>query len=114
VGIGNHEHRATEYTVVATLQRVDTRRAGEASVNDSTGPGNVSISVLEAEELARFDPELEHDEAWLREHDVTPTLSGENLRLTYLLYRGSLPEEPGVGNAYREVNLWVNVSRASG
>jgi uncharacterized membrane protein len=114
VGIGNREHDTVEYTLIGTLQRVEIRRAGNASTNDTTGPGNVSVSVLEEREIARFDPELDHNETWRRQHDVTPTLAGDRLRLTYLLYRGTPPEDPGVDDAYREVHLWVNVSEPAG
>jgi uncharacterized membrane protein len=114
VGIGNREHDTVEYTLIGTLQRVEIRRAGNASTNDTTGPGNVSVSVLEEREIARFDPELDHNETWRRQHDVTPTLAGDRLRLTYLLYRGAPPEDPGVDDAYREVHLWVNVSEPAG
>jgi uncharacterized membrane protein len=44
---------------------------------------------------------------------VTPTLTGQRLRLAYLLYRGSPPPDPTVENAYREVHLWINVSAPS-
>lgn len=112
VGISSHEHQTREYTLVVELQNVDRNRAGTASTNDTSGAGTVSMSVLESAELARFDPKVSHDETWTLKHDVTPTLSGENLRLTYFLYRGSPPDEPSVANAYREVHLWVNVSKA--
>ena len=110
VGIGNREYSTTEYTLIGKLQAVDIQRAGNASVNDTTGAGNISVSVLEEETVAEFDPELGHNESWTRRHNVTPALTGESLRLTYLLYRGPAPENPGVDNAYREVHLWVNVS----
>jgi uncharacterized membrane protein len=114
VGIGNQEHSTTEYTLIGKLQRVEIRGSGNDSVNDTTGTESVSISVLEEERVAEFGPELDHDESWTRKHNVTPTLTGEDLRLTYLLYRGSAPDEPSVENAYREVHLWVNVSEPSG
>jgi uncharacterized membrane protein len=114
VGIGNQEHSTTEYTLIGKLQRVEIRGSGNDSVNDTTGTESVSISVLEEERVAEFGPELAHDGSWTRKHNVTPTLTGEDLRLTYLLYRGSAPDEPSVENAYREVHLWVNVSEPSG
>ena len=39
-------------------------------------------------------------------------MAGENLRLTFLLYRGQAPQDTTVENAYRELHLWVNVSAA--
>ena len=116
-GIGNQEHSTTEYTLIGTLQQVEIQRSGNdtvgvgnASVNDTVGTENISVSVLEEETVAEFGPELEHNESWTQKHNVTPTLTGENMRLTYLLYRGVAPEDPTADNAYREAHLWVNVS----
>lgn len=96
VGIGNQEHERTAYTVVAELQRVE--RVG----NDTR--------VRERRELRRFQPTLGHNETWHRQHEVTPEMTGERLRLQYLLYRGSPPETLNQSTAYREVHLWVNVT----
>ena len=100
VGGGNHEHRELEYTVVAELQRVRTA--------DNT------TTVLEEREVQRFTPTLADNETWQQSHTVQPPLTGERLRLVYLLYRGDAPAEPTVENAYREVHLWVNVSATDG
>lgn len=99
VGIGNHEHRTVNYTVVVLLQ--------EVGFEDNTS------TVVRQERLGRFGTTLETNETWERNHTVTPTMTGERLRLTYLLYQGERPPEPTVENAYREVHLWVNVSERS-
>ncbi|EMA51884.1 DUF1616 domain-containing protein [Halococcus salifodinae] len=96
VGIGNHEHEQVEYSVVAELQRVSIR--------------NNSTTVRERQELDRFSRTVPANESVNWTHDVTPSMTGERLRLVYLLYRGSPPAEPTVENAYRETHLWVNVS----
>jgi uncharacterized membrane protein len=96
VGIGNQEHERTAYTVVAELQRVE--RVGNET------------RVRERRELRRFQPTLGHNETWHRQHEVTPEMTGERLRLQYLLYRGSPPETLNQSTAYREVHLWVNVT----
>jgi uncharacterized membrane protein len=120
VGIGNQEHRTVEYTVVTELQAVEIERSGNgsvgtnASVNASASAGNVSMTVLEEEEIRRFETELAHNRTWIRPHNVTPTLTGEDLRLTYLLYESAPPEDPTVDSAYRAVWLWVNVSESPG
>jgi len=113
IGVRNHEHATTEYTLVGKLQRVDVSGTND-SVNDTTGGASGPGSVLEEEELVRFDRELQHDESRIHRHNVTPTLAGDRLRLTYLLYEGSPPDDPGIGNAYRAVHLRVNVSEPSG
>jgi len=96
VGIGNYEHETSDYTVVSEIQRVRIE--------------NNSTEVLESESLNRFSPTVDDGETWNRTHEVAPTMTGERLRLTYLLYRGSAPAEPTTENAYRELNLWVNVT----
>ncbi|MGB9953279.1 DUF1616 domain-containing protein [Haloarcula marismortui] len=96
VGIGNQEHERTEYTVVAELQRVE--RVGNET------------QVRERSELRRFQPTLGHNETWQRQHEVTPGMTGDRLRLQYLLYRGSPPATVDQSTAYREVHLWVNVT----
>ena len=97
VGIGNKEGREVSYTLVVELQRV------EFTANNST-------RVLEERELQRFSPTVGANETWMQPHEVQPTLTGERLRLAYLLYVDEAPAEPSVANAYREVHLWVNVT----
>ncbi|EMA02071.1 Uncharacterized membrane protein [Haloarcula vallismortis] len=96
VGIGNQEHEQTDYTVIAELQRVE--RIGNQT------------RVRERSELRRFQPTLGHNETWQRQHEVTPRMTGDRLRLQYLLYRGPPPESVNQSTAYREVHLWVNVT----
>jgi len=98
VGIGNQEHEQVEYTVVVELQRVE--------ITDNA----TNVTVLDERELRRFTVDLAHNETWHNQHTVTPTMTGERLRLQYLLYRGEPPADPTVENAYRELHLWVNVS----
>lgn len=98
VGVGNQEHRAVNYTVVVSLQRVEI--------------ANNSTTVLEQDRLRTFSPRVEHNETWTRRHRIEPTMTGERLRLTYLLYKGSAPSSPSVETAYREVHLWVTVRDA--
>ncbi|WP_135366456.1 DUF1616 domain-containing protein [Halosimplex halophilum] len=96
VGIGNQEHDRTEYTVVSQLQRV------RVANNEST--------VQRSERLSTFGTTLAHNETYHTQRTVTPTFEGTNLRLLFLLYRGSPPEDPTIDNAYRETHLWVNVT----
>lgn len=97
VGIGNQEHEPVNYTVVVELQRVQVQ--------------NNSTTVLEERSLKRFKTRVGHNETWHLNHSVAPTMTGENLRLTYMLYRGNPPADPTTQNAYRELHLWVNVSQ---
>ena len=109
VGIGNHEHRPVNYSVVVELQEVRIENSS-ANVVNGTETGNLSVTVEQEEELRRFQTQVAHNETWHLQHNVTPTMTGERLRLTYLLYEGQPPADPTVDNAYRELHLWVNVT----
>ena len=95
VGVGNQENQPVSYTTVVLLQRVEVE--------------NNSTTVLEQDRLRTFSPTLEHNQTWHQQHAIRPTMTGERLRLTYLLYKGNPPASPSVENAYREVHLWVTV-----
>lgn len=97
VGIGNNEQTAVNYTIVSSIQRV-------AVANNTT-------RVLEEERLDTFSTRLQHNETRHQEHEVSPSLTGDDLRLTYLLYKESPPADPNAENAYRELHIWVNVSQ---
>lgn len=98
VGISNHEQQSVEYSVVVELQRVQIQ--------------NNSTVVQSQTELRRFRKQLAANETWRLNHTVTPQMTGDRLRLTYLLYKGDVPADPTVENAYRETHLWINVSQS--
>lgn len=91
--VTNREMETTEYVVVVQLTR--TAPTGE---------------VIERARLDTYDNRTAAGDRWLQRHTVTPVLEGERLRLTYLLYRDSLPEQPTAENAYRETHIWVDVT----
>jgi uncharacterized membrane protein len=99
VGVGNHEHRPVNYSLVVELQRVQVR--------------NNSTTVLEEDRLRAWQFRVADNRTVTRNHSIAPTLTGQRLRLAYLLYRGQPPADPTVENAYREVHLWINVSAPS-
>lgn len=96
VGISNHEHERTEYVVVTRLQRVQVE-------------GN-NTTVTESRRVGQFRTTVGINETVHRRHSVRPEMSGQQLRLEYLLYVDDPPAEPSVANAYRSVHLWVNVT----
>ena len=101
VGIGNQEHSVEEYTVVVQLQDVE-------------GEGNETV-VRERQEIDRFtSPPLADNETWQQERAIEPTITGEQLRLQYLLYREAPPAAPTRANAYRDLHLWINVTAETG
>lgn len=99
IGIENHERETIEYTVVIQLQRVE--RADDES------------TVTERQELDRFRTTVEHGETWQENRSVAPTLLGEDLRLTFLLYTDEPPAEPTRQNAYRSLHIWIDVVEAT-
>lgn len=88
--VENNENRAVTYTVVVQLERVDD-------------------GVVELDELDRLSVETSPGETVIRDHQVTPTLTGDDLRLTYLLYTGDPPENPGRESADESLHLWIDV-----
>ncbi|ELY96335.1 hypothetical protein C484_01435 [Natrialba taiwanensis DSM 12281] len=91
--VENRERRTVGYTVVVIEQAVE---------NDS---------VAEQRELKRFETELEHGRTWNHAHDVQPTVSGETVRLAWLVYLdGDVPESPSLENADYSTHRWVEVS----
>lgn len=99
VGVRNHEHERMSYTVVTTLQRV--RSEGG------------STTVVEEERLDRFGVTLASNESTHQRRVLTPSLTGDSLRLTFSLYRGDGPGDREAGDAYRQAHLWVNVTAPS-
>ncbi|WP_137284633.1 DUF1616 domain-containing protein [Halorussus salinisoli] len=96
VGIGNHEHRQMDYSVVVELQKV--------TISNNT------TRVQTERELTRFGTSVGANETWQQQLNITPTIEGQRLRLAFLLYKENPPAEPTVKNAYRELHLWVNVT----
>lgn len=93
------EHRALdarEYTVVAQL-----------SERSEAGENGTGATV---EELGRFERTVEPGNASVETHEVTPTETGEELSLTFLLYEGDAPADPDRDSAHRAVHLPVRVT----
>lgn len=93
VEIENHEGTATSYTVVVRLERL----AADGG------------TVVEAEELDRFAVDVGDGETRTVTHGIEPTMTGEDLRLSYYVYRGDAPDDPGPATAYEHLYLRVSV-----
>jgi uncharacterized membrane protein len=91
--IDNKERERQRYSVVVELQRVD-----------ETG------DVVRSAEVTRFSNTVAATETWTRPHEVAPPFAGENLRLTYLVYRGDPPSNPDIGSSYRHLTVWTTVT----
>jgi uncharacterized membrane protein len=94
VRLTNQEEATTRYTIVVLLQSVGAN--GE---------------VERAKTLDTFKLRVQRDETLTRQHAIKPTASGDDLRVTYLLYRGSAPKDviPTTETAYRSVHIWIEV-----
>lgn len=93
VTVENQEHKHINYTMVVQ-QHV-------TSDNNDT--------INDTYILDEFTIGLDNGERKQWTHEFTPSARGENIRLTYLLYRGESPTNPTVENAYRSSYLWVEV-----
>ena len=98
VSITNQEHEERNYTTVALLERVD-----DGDGNDSDG------TVAEADELDRQSTTIAHGDTQEQVLEITPSMQGEDLRVTLLLYEGEPPTEPTSENAYRAIHLPIEV-----
>ena len=92
--IVNQEGRTVQYTLVVNLDSLALNTTGE---------------VQRTVELSQRRQRLADGETASLEHTVTPTYTGDLLRLTFLLYQGDPPAEPTAENAYRELHIWIGV-----
>lgn len=100
VEVGNREATSVSYRVVVLLQEMT---------------GDVDSRAVGREvRLDTFDLRVAADERAVYEHAVIPPVSGENMQLTYLLYRGSVPEDPSMANADESAHLEVDVTAGNG
>ncbi|WP_161785364.1 DUF1616 domain-containing protein [Halorubrum halophilum] len=84
--VDNHHDRSVDYTVVAKLQQQN---------SDGT--------VIAERRLDTFNRTVAADQRWQRSHDLSPTFTGERIRVVYLVYEGEPPETPIRSNADAEV-----------
>jgi len=122
VGIGNNEYEPTAYTVIIQLQRLEIETAtptdepeAPPGTGDRNGTAEQSVRVLERTELDRYTNTLEHNTTSIEQRGLTPTgeLTGEELRVTFLLYKGDPPTDPARDTAYRDLHLWVDVAETT-
>jgi len=109
VGIGNQEQAVVNYSVVVELQEVQPVDGGSLNVTNETANASTELEIVNRQRLDQFAATVEHNETWQESRELRPMLTGENLRVQYLLYRGEPPTEPTTENAYRSLHLWVDV-----
>ncbi|WP_323171676.1 DUF1616 domain-containing protein [Natrialba sp. PRR66] len=97
VSITNEENTEQTYTTVMLLQRVNETDGGDSvTVAEETQLTTTSTTIADGE---TSEPTLE----------FTPSMQGESLRLTLLLYKGEPPSDPSSESAYREIQLPIVV-----
>lgn len=109
LGITNNEHKPTEYTVIAEIQRVETVESGAQATPNPSADVSIETEVIERERLGRFTTTLDHEETVHQPHELNPRMTGEDLRIQYLLFKNKPPADPTRENAYRSLRLWVDV-----
>ena len=97
VGIENHQGVSTEYTVIVEIQ-------------DVTLLGDNRVQVDDRQRVTTLEPTVDGGETWRTEHDLVSTMTGRELRVSYLLYVGEPPAEPTTENADQSLQLWVDVA----
>jgi uncharacterized membrane protein len=93
VKVTNREQTDRNYTVVVQIHQV-------------SSDGN---EMLRIREMRRMRVRVPRDGTERVPHSFTPTVTGDRLRLTYLLYFDDPPEDPKPVNAYRRVHIWVSI-----
>lgn len=94
--ITNREHEDRTYTTVVLLERV-------------SGQGD-NVTVGESTELDRQTMTVSDGRSKQQRLEITPSMRGEDLRLTLLLYEGEPPAEPTAATAYRTIHLPIEVA----
>lgn len=97
--VENREGSETEYTAVVVLERV-------------RGSGGEAV-VLERDELDRVSLSVPDETTAQQALSPEPTMLGDDLRLTVLVYEGDAPDRATRETAAHHLYLWVNVN-ASG
>lgn len=95
VGIGNNEGETVEYTVVVLLQSFE---------------GDQERTVQREWTLDTFSMTLQPGETRTEPHELDTYVTGNDLRVTYLLYEGSPPSDEPIGTetAYRHAHFWID------
>lgn len=95
--VQNEEGGPRSYTVAVVLERV--RGSG----------GN--FSVVERQQLDRFSMDVQNGVTARQPVNVTPTMLGQDLRLSYYVYTGDAPQTPSPEGADKHLYVWVDVGR---
>jgi len=90
VGAVNHEQQEENYNLIVSL-------------NNSTNK-SVPSKILYTEAFSLAD-----NQTWQKRVEVKPNMTGDDMKLMYLLYKDGNMTAP-----YRELHLWINVTAPGG
>ncbi|QKY21982.1 DUF1616 domain-containing protein (plasmid) [Halolamina sp. CBA1230] len=102
----NRDGTAQSYTAVVVLERfADPPEGGETAALPA---------LLERDELSRTTLTLEEGETTTRSLAFTPSLLGDDLRLSVYVYTGDAPASPSSDSADYHLYRWVDVEDGTG
>ena len=91
LSVKNHHDERRTYSVAVQTQRV---------TDDGT--------VQQRERLRQFEREVPANGTWQEPHQIDPSMTGENVRVVYLVYQETLPDDPTRAGADKSVFIWVD------
>lgn len=94
VGVENDERGPVEYVLLVQLEELEDGEEGE---------------IIESDVLAEERFTLSDGESWQERVDVTPTMPGEDLRVSFLLYQDDPHFFVDQRTAYRHTHIWLDV-----
>ncbi|QLG29795.1 DUF1616 domain-containing protein (plasmid) [Halorarum halophilum] len=97
--VENEEDVERTYTAVVALERV--RGSGD------------NFSVVERQELNRFSMTAPPGTTARHPHTVTPSMRGEDLRLSYYVYTGDAPADSSDAVPEQHLYLWIDVGQGN-
>lgn len=95
VGVANHRHEETRYTLVVERQQM--RRS------------DGDYAVVQSAEVTRRQFTLASNQTWTDEVTVQPGTPSGDVRVRYYLYRGDAPNDPSAAGAYRTLRTWISL-----
>lgn len=104
LAVENSDGERQSYTVVLALERF-----AETAASDGTAE---LPALLERAELSRTTLTLPEDESATRSLAFTPSLLGDDLRLSVYVYTGEAPATPSADSADYHLYRWIDVENA--
>lgn len=95
VGVDNQEYERVSYTLIVRLETIE--------------EGGGSDDIDQADEIYEETFEVDHGDRWLEPVDISPTIAGEEVRVSFLLYQDDPHFYVDQRTAYRHTHIWIDV-----